>query len=159
VDNLIWLIVPILAFDSCRYVAAQKRRHLRPGIRQGSQRSSFRLSGASGERGGNGRCNSGSLGTRVHAPVTIAGQEWTPYQYGSTEFIWSLDGPGGAGTCAQQASGTVDLLALLKWMQANGHAAADATLKLVDGVFEICSTGGVPETFRVTSYSVTATAA
>jgi hypothetical protein len=102
----------------------------------------------------NGRCNSGSLGTRVHAPVTIAGQEWTPYQYGSTEFIWSLDGPG-TGTCAQQASGTVDLLALLKWMQANGHAAAGATLRLVDGVFEICSTGGVPETFRVTSYSVT----
>jgi hypothetical protein len=105
----------------------------------------------------NGRCNSGSLGTRVHAPVTIAGQEWTPYQYGSTEFIWSLDGPGGVGTCAQLASGTVDLLALLKWMQANGHAAADATLRLVDGVFEICSTGGAPETFRVISYSVTAT--
>jgi hypothetical protein len=105
----------------------------------------------------NGRCNSGSLGTKVHAPVTIAGREWTPYQYGSTEFIWSLDGPGGAGTCAKQASGTVDLLALLKWMQANGHAAAGATLRLVDGVFEICSTGGVPETFRVTSYSVTGT--
>ena len=105
----------------------------------------------------NGRCNSGSFGTQVHAPVTIAGQEWTPHQYpNSSEFIWSLDGPGGAGTCAQQASGTVDLLALLKWMQANGYAAPGATLSLVDGVWEICSTGGQPETFRVTSYSVTA---
>lgn len=105
----------------------------------------------------NGRCNSGSLGTQVHAPVTINGQEWTPHQYPhSSEFIWSLDGPGGAGTCAQQASGTVDLLALLKWMQANGYASADATLSLVDGVFEICSTGGAPETFRVSSYSATA---
>jgi hypothetical protein len=104
----------------------------------------------------NGRCNSGSLGTQVHAPVTIAGQEWTPYQYDSTEFIWSLDGSGGAGTCAQQASGTVDVLALLNWMQANGHAAAGATLDLLDGLFEICSTGGAPETFGVSSYSVAA---
>ena len=107
----------------------------------------------------NGRCNSGSLGTRVHAPVTIAGQEWTPYQYGSTEFIWSLDGPGGAGTCAQQASGTVDLLALLKWMQANGHAEPTPPSSWWTACSKICSTGGVPETFRVTSYSVTATAA
>jgi len=51
-----------------------------------------------------------------------------------------LDGKGPGGTCAQQASGTVDLLALLKWMQANGYAAAGATLDLVDGVFGICST-------------------
>lgn len=108
----------------------------------------------------NGRCNSGSFGTQVHAPVTIAGQEWTPHRYpNSNEFIWSLDGPGGAGTCAQQASGTVDLLALLKWMQANGYAAPGASLSLLDGVFEICSTGGAPETFRVSSYSVTAKAA
>jgi hypothetical protein len=107
----------------------------------------------------NGRCNSGSFGTQVHAPVSIAGQEWTPHRYpDSSEFIWSLDGPGGAGTCAQQASGTVDLLALLKWMQANGFAAPGATLSLMDGVFEICSTGGAPETFRVSSYSVTAKA-
>ena len=105
----------------------------------------------------NGRCNSGSFGTQVHAPVTIAGQEWTPHQYPhSSEFIWSLDGPGGAGTCAQQASGTVDLLALLKWMQANGYAAPGATLSLVDGVWEICSTGGQPETFTVTKYSINA---
>jgi len=108
----------------------------------------------------NGRCNSGSFGTQVHAPVTIAGQQWTPHRYpDSSEFIWSLDGSGGAGTCAQQASGTVDLLALLKWMQANGFAAPGAAISLVDGAWEICSTGGAPETFRVSSYSLTARAA
>ena len=108
----------------------------------------------------NGRCNSGSFGTQVHAPVIIAGQEWTPHRYpNSSEFIWTLDGPGGAGTCAQQASGTVNLLALLKWMQANGFAAPGAAISLVDGAWEICSTGGAPETFRVFSYSVTAKAA
>jgi hypothetical protein len=104
----------------------------------------------------NGRCNSGSFGNQVHAPVIIDGKEWTPHQYpNSSEFIWSLDGSGGAGTCAQQASGTVDLLGLLKWMQANGYAAPGAAISLVDGAWEICSTGGVPETFRVSSYSIT----
>jgi hypothetical protein len=107
----------------------------------------------------NGRCNRGSVGIQVHAPVTIADQQWTPHEYPHNgEFIWSLDGPGGASTCAQQASGTVDLLALLKWMQANGFAAPGAAISLIDGVWEICSTGGVPETFRLSSYSITARA-
>jgi hypothetical protein len=105
----------------------------------------------------NGRCNSGSFGTQLHAPVTIAGQEWTPHRYpNSSEFIWTLHGSGGASTCAQQASGTVDLLALLKWMQANGYAAPGATVSIVDGLWEICSTGGQPETFTVSKYSLTA---
>ena len=30
------------------------------------------------------------------------------------------EGTNGAGTCAQQASGTVNILALLQWMSANG---------------------------------------
>lgn len=102
----------------------------------------------------NNRCN--DLGAQVAGSVTIGGQKWTPYQYSSGEFIWSLGTP---GACAQQSSGTVDLLALLKWMQAHGHAAADATISEVDGTWEICSTGGVPETFRVSSYSISAKAA
>ena len=108
----------------------------------------------------NNRCNPGSFGTQVHAPVNIAGQQWTPHRYPNNgEFIWTLDGPGGAGTCAQQASGTVNLLALLTWMQANGFAAPSAAISSIDGVWELCSTGGVPETFRLSSYSITAKAA
>jgi len=107
-----------------------------------------------------GRCNAGSFGIQVHAPVTIAGQQWTPHQYPhSSEFIWTLDGPGGAGSCAQQPSGTVNLLALFKWMQAKGFAAPGAAISSIDGVWEICSTGGVPETFRLSAYSITARAA
>jgi hypothetical protein len=101
----------------------------------------------------NNRCNSGSQGTQQASPVTIDGQEWTPYQYGSSEFIWSLGAP---GDCAQQSSGTVDLLALFKWMQANGKMASGATLSLIDGVWEVCSTGGQPETFTVSKYAITA---
>ena len=61
---------------------------------------------------------------------------------------------GGDANCAQQVSGTVDLLSLLKWMQANGFASPSATLAEVDAVWEICSTGGSPETFTVSSYSL-----
>jgi hypothetical protein len=105
----------------------------------------------------NNRCNSGSFGTKLHDPVTIAGQQWTPHRYpNSREFIWVLNGSGGGGTCAQQASGTVDLLALLKWMQSNGYASPSAAVSLVDGVWEICSTGGQPETFTVSKYQLTA---
>jgi hypothetical protein len=99
----------------------------------------------------NGRCNSGSYGTSRGAPVTIAGQTWQPNQYGSGEFIWVL---GGDANCGQQSSGTVDLKALLSYMQANGFAAAGATLAEVDAVWEICSTGGSPETFTVSHYSL-----
>jgi hypothetical protein len=103
-----------------------------------------------------GRCNSGSYGNPVHAPITINGQVWQPNQYpGSSEFIWVL---GGDSSCSQKASGTVDLLSLLKWMQANGYASSSARLSLVDGVFEICSTGGSPENFGVSSYSLSAAA-
>ena len=39
-------------------------------------------------------------------------------------------------------------------MQANGFASPSATLAEVDAVWEICSTGGSPETFTVSSYSL-----
>lgn len=104
----------------------------------------------------NNRCNSGSFGTKLHDPVTIAGQQWTPHRYpNSSEFIWVLNGSGGASTCAQQSTGSVDLLALLKWMQSNGYASPSAAVSLVDGVWEICSTGGAPETFTVSKYQLT----
>ncbi|MGD0242905.1 MAG: hypothetical protein ABSB59_21590 [Streptosporangiaceae bacterium] len=105
----------------------------------------------------NNRCNSGSFGTQLHDPVTIDGQQWTPHRYpNSSEFIWVLNGSGGASTCAQQSSGSVDLLSLLKWMQSNGYASPSAALSLLDGVWEICSTGGQPETFSLSKYTVTA---
>ncbi len=88
-------------------------------------------------------------------PVTVGGQQWTLYHYGAGEAIWSLGAP---GTYAQQGSGTVDLLALLHWMQANGYAAPGATIGQITAGWEICSTGGQPETFTVSQYSISAAA-
>ena len=92
--------------------------------------------------------------------ASIGGQNFTVYRFGSTggEIIFSLDGAGGTNTFAQQSSGSVDILGVLDWVQSHGYAS-NMTMSLLDFTFEICSTGGAPETFGVSSYSVTAKAA
>jgi len=48
----------------------------------------------------------------------------------------------------------VHLLALLRWLQRHGFAAAGAVIGQVDFGWEICSTGGKPETFTVSRYTL-----
>jgi len=71
------------------------------------------------------------------------------YQYGSGEIIFSLN--------HNEQSGTVDILATLKWLQSHGRVSAGAGLGQVDFGFEICSTGGKPEKFAVSRYTLTST--
>ena len=71
------------------------------------------------------KSNRGSGGAPQVGQATIDGQQWTLYQNGSGELIWSLGAP---GTFAQQGSGTVDLLALLRWLpgeRAHGRRRRD----------------------------------
>ena len=98
----------------------------------------------------------GNGGATLKGTATIGGQAWTLYQYGGGEIIWSL---GAQGTYAQQGSGTVDLLALLRDLQNRGIVSAGATIGQIDVGWEICSTGGGPETFAVNGYTLTAKAA
>jgi len=56
-----------------------------------------------------------------------------------------------------QRSGTIDILEGLRWLQSKGYVAKNATISQVNFGWEICSTGGVAETFEVTDYSLTAT--
>ncbi|HZC69336.1 MAG TPA: hypothetical protein VE442_01455 [Jatrophihabitans sp.] len=95
--------------------------------------------------------NRGNGGATFKASATVAGQAWTLYQYGGGEIIWSL---GARGSYAQQSSGTVDLLALLRYLQTNGYIAAGADIGQIDFGWEICSTGGVNGTFTVSAYSI-----
>ena len=62
-----------------------------------------------------------------------------------------------APSFAQQPSGTVDLLSLLRELVTLGFEGAGTHIGQIDFGWEICSTGGVPETFTVSSYSITAT--
>ncbi len=65
-------------------------------------------------------------------------------------MIWSLD--------ANEQSGTVNILAMLRDLQSRGLASPGAAIGQIDFGFEICSTGGAPETFSVSRYTLTATA-
>jgi hypothetical protein len=91
----------------------------------------------------------GSGGARQIGAVTIGGEAFTVYQYGSGEIIFSLD--------QNEQSGTVDILAALKWLQGHGLVSAKAQLGQVDFGFEICSTGSKPEKFAVSRYTLTST--
>lgn len=79
-------------------------------------------------------------------------------------FTWKVfSGSNGANTVysfintGQTSSGTVNVLAVLKWLQSNGwFGGSTATLGNVQFGWEISSTGGVTRNFTVTNYSVTA---
>ena len=91
----------------------------------------------------------GSGGAQRIGAATIAGQASTVYQYRGGEVIFSLN--------RSEQSGTVDILAVLKWLQGHGLASAGAQLGQVDFGFEICSTGGKPEKFAISRYTLTST--
>jgi len=56
-----------------------------------------------------------------------------------------------------QRTGTIDLLAAIKYFQSQGVVASNATVDQLNFGWEICSTGGLPETFSVSNYSLTVT--
>lgn len=99
-----------------------------------------------------GRCNEGAFGPTLLGHFTMDGQNWTAHQYG-TEIILVLDGAGGPGTCAQQPSGTIDILAGLNWLWNNNHISGTDMTQLNTG-WEITQSSG--QTFRMNSYSITA---
>ena len=86
-------------------------------------------------------------GAQQIGAATIRGQAFTIYQHGSSEIIFSLN--------HNEQSGKVDILATLKWLQGHGRVSAGAGLGQVDFGFEICSTGGKPEKFVVSRYTLT----
>jgi Glycosyl hydrolase family 12 len=88
----------------------------------------------------------GNGGASRYGHVTIAGQGFTVYTYGS-EIIVSLD--------KNETSGTVDILATLRWLQTQRLVSSSAALAQVDFGWEICSTGGRPEMFAVSKYNLT----
>jgi hypothetical protein len=91
----------------------------------------------------------GSGGAQQIGTATIGGRSYTVLQYGGQdgEIIFSLD--------RNEQSGTVDILAALKWLQGHRLVSPKAGLGQVDFGFEICSTGGKPEKFAVSRYTLT----
>jgi len=51
-------------------------------------------------------------------------------------------------------SGEVDILAALKWLQANGHVTTTDILTQIEYGVEICSTNGVDQRFDTTGFTL-----
>jgi Glycosyl hydrolase family 12 len=83
-------------------------------------------------------------GSKV-ATVTLGGLTWNFYKTGGY-YAFVLD--------HNAASGTVDLLAGLKYLMSHGDLSASDKLWQVNFGFEVCSTAGAPETFTVSNFTL-----
>ena len=92
--------------------------------------------------------NRGTGGADQIGTSTFGGQSWTLLQYHGGELIWSLH--------SNERFGAVDILAMLRNLQSRGLVSSGAAIGQIDFGFEVCSTGGVPEKFAVSSYTLTA---
>ena len=75
-------------------------------------------------------------------------QNWNLCTYGS-EIIWQLDD-------RNEQSGSVDILAMLTWLVRHRYLPQRTGLTAISYGFEICSTGGRPERFKVSRFSISA---
>jgi hypothetical protein len=87
-------------------------------------------------------------------------QTWGLCVFGS-EKVWQLTAPGTlAGGqndySVTESSGSVDVRQMITWMEGHGLLPPASTITNLSYGFEICSTGGQPETFTVSSYGMTA---
>lgn len=99
----------------------------------------------------NGPCDNAaeaSFGGSNGVPV----QTWHLCQFGS-EQVWKL-GTNDSHKVNEQ-SGSVDILAMLTWMENHGDLPKNSTIGLLGYGWEICSTGGANENFQVNSFTIT----
>jgi hypothetical protein len=95
----------------------------------------------------NGACPAKATAT-FGGSGSVPAQSWELCQYGS-ELIWKLTG-------GSEQSGRVDVLAMLQWLESNGYLPKTSTLTDISYGWEICSTGGHPETFTNSGFTLTA---
>lgn len=100
----------------------------------------------------NDMANRGTCGgATVETKATFGGsggvpsQNWTLCKNGS-ELIWYLSN-------GNEQSGTVDILAMLTWLEGHGYLPSGSGLNQIQYGFEICSTNG-PETFAVSNLTI-----
>jgi hypothetical protein len=84
------------------------------------------------------------------ATATFGGMPWHLCVFGS-ERVWK------PGTDDQhlinQPSGTVNVLAIIKWMEHNGYLPRNSTWFAESFGFEICNTSGTVQTFQVNDFT------
>lgn len=113
------------------------------------------------------RCQPGGYGTTDVGQMTLDGKPWTVTTFGKgDEIIIYEDGSSGtASTCAQDPTGTADVLGAVTWLENNDNsvtgyptAAADPGLTMVNTGWEVTqSKAGDKFTQNTLKYNVTTT--
>lgn len=83
-----------------------------------------------------------SFGGSGGAPV----RRWILCKNGS-ELVWHLAG-------GNEHSGTMNVLAMLRWLESHKSLPAKSILTAIDYGWEICSTGGERETFTLSRLTI-----
>lgn len=94
--------------------------------------------------------------TPVASGVVFGGSNGVPPQ------SWNLcrNGPPGAGSemiwylPSNEKSGSVDILGMISWLVSAGYYPPGTGISQVDETFEICSTGGSPEVFTTSGFTL-----
>jgi hypothetical protein len=92
----------------------------------------------------------------VVASATIDG---VGYQIWSKGAAGSVGDPVSMVLNSNQTSGSVNILDDLNWLESNGYMPAGSGINQIDFGWEICSTGGVAQTFTMSQYGIEATCA
>src|SRR6201995_3336400 len=90
----------------------------------------------------------------VVASATIDGQS---YKVWSTGKAGAVGNPVSMVLDSNQASGSVNLLDDLNWLKSNGYVPPGNGPSQIAFALQVCSTGGVPETFALSDYGIKAT--
>jgi hypothetical protein len=94
------------------------------------------------------RCSANAAIATFGGSGGVPVQKWNLCTYGS-EIIWQLDD-------RNERSGSVDILAMLTWLVRHRYLPQRSGLTDLSYGFEICSTGGRAEVFRVSRLSISA---
>jgi hypothetical protein len=96
---------------------------------------------------GNGPCPSAATAT-FGGSGGVPVRSWHLCKYGS-ELIWKLTG-------GNTRSSSVNILAMLTWLENHGDLPHSSSLTDISYGFEICSTGGKQETFTLSGFTIKA---
>ena len=91
------------------------------------------------------RCSSYEASATFGGSNGVPVQKWSLCQFGS-ELIWQMP--------TNEASGSVDIKAMTTWLENNGYMPQNSTVTAMSYGFEISSTGGQNQTFRVSNFSI-----
>lgn len=86
------------------------------------------------------------------ATATFNGTPWHLCLFGS-ERVWKIGADDSNHAAVNESAGSIDVLAMLKYMEANGYLPAASVWTAGSFGFEVCDTEGTDQTFAVNDFT------